>query len=209
THTVSSGDLGAFVLLSDESIASGIRRIEALVGQAAVEYLDEVFNDLNKTRSLLKAGASASIASKTEQILDHAKELEKQNEALKEKIVSLECAALVSQAKDVNGVKLVACKIDGYGAKELRVAVDDLKVRLKSCVVFLGSVTEDNKVNLIAAVSKDLVEKLKAGDLIREAASFVGGKGGGRPDMAQAGGANPEGLDKALAFAESFVKERV
>lgn len=209
THTVSSGDLGAFVLLSDESIASGIRRIEALVGQAAVEYLDEVFNDLNKTRSLLKAGASASIASKTEQILDHAKELEKQNEALKEKIVSLECAALVSQAKDVNGVKLVACKIDGYGAKELRVAVDDLKVRLKSCVVFLGSVTEDNKVNLIAAVSKDLVEKLKAGELIREAASFVGGKGGGRPDMAQAGGANPEGLDKALAFAESFVKERV
>ncbi|MGN1281064.1 MAG: alanine--tRNA ligase [Succinivibrio sp.] len=209
THTVSSGDLGAFVLLSDESIASGIRRIEALVGKAAVEYLDEVFNDLNRTRALLKAGSASSISSKTEQILEHAKDLEKQNEALKEKIVSLECAALVSQAQDVNGVKLVACKIDGYGAKELRVAVDDLKVRLQSCVVVLGSVTEDNKVNLIAAVTKDLVNKVKAGDLIREVASYVGGKGGGRPDMAQAGGANPEGLNDALTFAQSFVKERV
>ena len=103
----------------------------------------------------------------------------------------------------------MATKIDNYSAKELRVAVDDLKVRLPSSIIVLGSVTEDNKVNLIAAVSKDLTAKVKAGDLIREVASYVGGKGGGRPDMAQAGGTQPEGLNKALSAVDSLVSERI
>lgn len=209
THTVATGDLGVFVLLSDESIASGIRRIEALVGQAAVNYLDGLYAEVSKTKSLLKVGGNSSIASKSEQVLDHAKSLEKENELLKEKIVALECAALVSSAHEVKGVKVISTKIDNYSAKELRVAVDDLKVRLPSSIIVLGSVTEDNKVNLIAAVSKDLTAKVKAGDLIREVASYVGGKGGGRPDMAQAGGTQPEGLNKALAAVDSLVSERI
>lgn len=209
THTVATGDLGVFVLLSDESIASGIRRIEALVGQAAVDYLDDMFAEVSKAKALLKVGGNASIATKAEQVLDHAKSLEKENEQLKEKIVALECATLVSSAHEVKGVKVIATKIDNYSAKELRVAVDDLKVRLPSSIIVLGSVTEDNKVNLIVAVSKDLTAKVKAGDLIREVASYVGGKGGGRPDMAQAGGTQPEGLNKALSAVDSLVSERI
>lgn len=209
THTVATGDLGVFVLLSDESIASGIRRIEALVGQAAVDYLDGMFAEVSKAKALLKVGGNASIATKAEQVLDHSKSLEKENEQLKEKIVALECAALVSSAHEVKCVKVIATKIDNYSAKELRVAVDDLKVRLPSSIIVLGSVTEDNKVNLIAAVSKDLTAKVKAGDLIREVASYVGGKGGGRPDMAQAGGTQPEGLNKALSAVDSLVSERI
>ena len=209
THTVATGDLGIFVLLSDESIASGIRRIEALVGQAAVDYLDGMFAEVSKAKALLKVGGNASIATKAEQVLEHSKSLEKENEQLKEKIVALECAALVSSAHEVKSVKVIATKIDNYSAKELRVAVDDLKVRLPSSIIVLGSVTEDNKVNLIVAVSKDLTAKVKAGDLIREVASYVGGKGGGRPDMAQAGGTQPEGLNKALSAVDSLVSERI
>ena len=209
THACATGDIGAFVLLSDESIASGVRRVEALVGGAAVEYLNSVFSEVADAKSLMKVGGNATIASKAEAMLDHAKSLEKENEALKEKIVALECAALTSKAVDVKGVPVIAQKIENYGSKELRVAVDNLKSRMPSVVVVLGSATEDGKVNLIAAVSKDLVAKVKAGDLIREIASYVGGKGGGRPDMAQAGGTDAANLDKALAAVNAFVSERV
>ena len=209
THTGMTGDIGAFVLLSDESIASGVRRIEALVGSAAVAYLDEMFAQVSEAKSLMKVAGNSTIAAKAEQMISHAKTLEKENEQLKEKIVALESAQLVSKAIDVNGIPVIAAKIENYGAKELRVAVDNLKARVPTCVVVLGSVTDDNKVNLIAAVSKDLVGKVKAGDLIRQVASYVGGKGGGRPDMAQAGGTNAEGLDKALAEVKSLVSECV
>ena len=209
THTGMTGDIGAFVLLSDESIASGVRRIEALVGSAAVAYLDEMFAQVSEAKSLMKVAGNSTIAAKAEQMISHAKTLEKENEQLKEKIVALESAQLVSKAIDVNGIPVIAAKIENYGAKELRVAVDNLKARVPTCVVVLGSVTDDNKVNLIAAVSKDLVGKVKAGDLIRQVASYVGGKGGGRPDMAQAGGTNAEGLDKALAAVKSLVSECV
>lgn len=209
THTVDTGDLGAFVLLSDESIASGVRRIEALVGHAAVEYLDNLYNEVGQAKALLKVGGNATLATKAEAVLDHAKSLEKENEQLKEKIVALESAALVAKAHEVKGVTVVSAKIANYDAKALRVAVDNLKCRFESSVIVLGSVSEDNKVSLIAAVSKDLVSKVKAGDLVREIASYVGGKGGGRPDMAQAGGTNPEGLDKAIAAVDSLVSERV
>ena len=209
THTVDTGDLGAFVLLSDESIASGVRRIEALVGHAAVEYLDDLYNEVGQAKALLKVGGNATLATKAEAVLDHAKSLEKENEQLKETIVALESAALVAKAHEVKGVTVVSAKIANYDAKALRVAVDNLKCRFESSVIVLGSVSEDNKVSLIAAVSKDLVSKVKAGDLVREIASYVGGKGGGRPDMAQAGGTNPEGLDKAIAAVDSLVSERV
>lgn len=208
THTAYTGDIGAFVLLSDESIASGIRRIEALVGKAAVEYLDGLYEDVSQTKALLKAGATTTILSKVTQALDHAKALEKENESLKEKIIALESASLVSLAHEVNGVKVVATKLENYDAKALRIAIDNLKVRLPSSIIVLGSAI-DGKVTLIASVSKDLIAKVKAGDLIREVASYVGGKGGGRPDMAQAGGTNAEGLYKAIGAVDNLVKERI
>ena len=208
THTSATGNIGTFVLLSDESIASGIRRIEALVGRAAVEYLDTLYSEVGEAKNLLKVGANGSFAQKVAAALDNVKALEKDNEALKEKIVALETASLVSQAHEIKGVKVINAKIDNYDAKALRVAVDNLKVRIPSAIIVLGSVT-DGKVTLIASVSKDLVGKIKAGDLIREVASYVGGKGGGRPDMAQAGGTNPEGLDKAISAVDALVTEKL
>ena len=208
THTSATGNIGTFVLLSDESIASGIRRIEALVGRAAVEYLDTLYSEVGEAKNLLKVGANGSFAQKVAAALDNVKALERDNEALKEKIVALESASLVSQAHEIKGVKVINAKIDNYDAKALRVAVDNLKVRIPSAIIVLGSVT-DGKVTLIASVSKDLVGKIKAGDLIREVASYVGGKGGGRPDMAQAGGTNPEGLDKAISAVDALVTEKL
>ncbi len=208
THTVSTGDIGAFVLLSDESIASGIRRIEALVGTAAIEYLDNVLGDVNSTRNLLKVGANVSLNNKTESLLEQLRNLEKLNESLKEKIVCLESNALLGSIYKVNGVDVISAKISDYTAKELRVAIDNLKCRLKTYVIVLGSEVE-GKVSLIAAVSQDLHDKLKAGTLISEVAVYVGGKGGGRPDMAQAGGSKPEGLDKAISSVKTIIEERV
>lgn len=208
THTFATGDLGAFVLLSDESIASGIRRIEALVGKSAIEYLDSLYDDVAKSKALFKLGNNASVSEKVSAVLEHTKALEKENESLKEKIVALECASLVNQAHDVKGVTVISAKIDNYTAKELRVAIDNIKSRMTSYVAVLGSASE-GRVSLIAAVSKDLTDKVKAGALVGEVAKYVGGKGGGRPDMAQAGGTDVAGLDKAIAAVDTLVSDLV
>lgn len=208
THTFATGDLGAFVLLSDESIASGIRRIEALVGKSAIEYLDSLYDDVAKSKALFKLGNNASVSEKVSAVLEHTKALEKENESLKEKIVALECASLVNQAHDVKGVTVISAKIDNYTAKELRVAIDNIKSRMTSYVAVLGSASE-GRVSLIAAVSKDLTDKVKAGALVGEIAKYVGGKGGGRPDMAQAGGTDVAGLDKAIAAVDTLVSDLV
>ena len=208
THTFATGDLGAFVLLSDESIASGIRRIEALVGKSAIEYLDGLYDDVAKSKALFKLGNNASVSEKVSAVLEHTKALEKENESLKEKIVALECASLINQAHDVKGVTVISAKIDNYTAKELRVAIDNIKSRMSSYVAVLGSASE-GRVSLIAAVSKDLTDKVKAGALVGEVAKYVGGKGGGRPDMAQAGGTDVAGLDKAISAVDSLVSDLV
>ena len=208
THTFATGDLGAFVLLSDESIASGIRRIEALVGKSAIEYLDGLYDDVAKSKALFKLGNNASVSEKVSAVLEHTKALENENESLKEKIVALECASLINQAHDVKGVTVISAKIDNYTAKELRVAIDNIKSRMSSYVAVLGSASE-GRVSLIAAVSKDLTDKVKAGALVGEVAKYVGGKGGGRPDMAQAGGTDVAGLDKAISAVDSLVSDLV
>ena len=208
THTFATGDIGAFVLLSDESIASGIRRIEALVGKSAIEYLDGLYDDVAKSKALFKLGNNASVSEKVSAVLEHTKALEKENESLKEKIVALECASLINQAHDVKGVTVISAKIDNYTAKELRVAIDNIKSRMSSYVAVLGSASE-GRVSLIAAVSKDLTDKVKAGALVGEVAKYVGGKGGGRPDMAQAGGTDVAGLDKAISAVDSLVSDLV
>lgn len=206
THASRTGDLGVFVLVSDESVASGIRRIEARVGQAAIDYLQGIVRMVVKTAKLMKAD-NLSIAEKTEALLAKGKAMEKENEALKAKVISYEAEKLCQKAVEINGVKLVAARLEGYDPKDLRTAAEDVVVRLKSGVALLGAVN-DGKVSLTAAVSKDLTSKVKAGDLVREAAGYVGGKGGGRPDLAQAGGTKAEGLDEAIASAGAFLKTK-
>ncbi len=207
THVQRTGDIGGFIIVSDESVASGIRRIEAMVGQSAIEYIEDIQTMVAKAIRTLNAD-NLSLAERAEQIVAHGKELTKENERLKEKIVALESARVAETAFEVKGVKVVSAKVDNYAPKELRIASDELKNRLKSCIIVLGSVV-DGKVALIASVSDDLKGRVKAGDLIKGVAAFVDGKGGGKPDMAQAGGSNPAGLDKALASVKGFVEERL
>lgn len=209
THATRTGDLGYFIITSDESIASGVRRIEALVGNAAIEYQQQVSSAVSQACNLLKTD-SFSVVDKAKGLIQHISSLEHENMLLKEKLVHLECVSLVNNAQDVNGTKVVVAKVQGYSSRELRLAVDELKETLKTCVVVLATVDESsNKVNLIAAVSKDLTSKIKAGDVVNAAAAFVDGKGGGRPDMAQAGGTKIEGLDEAINAVLPFVKERL
>ncbi len=203
THAERTGDLGTFVIIADEAVASGVRRIEAVTGAAAIEYLQAIVRNVVKTANLMKAD-NMSIAEKTDQLVKRGRDLEKENESLKEKIITLECEKLVASVKEVKGVKLLAQCVKGYDAKALRFAADDCLNRMQSGVVLLGS-ENDGKVSLTAAVTKDLVSKVKAGDLVKNAAVFVDGKGGGRPDMAQAGGTKVEGLHMAVASAETFL----
>ena len=207
THVDRTGDLGTFVIVSDEAVASGVRRIEAVTGAAAIEYLQQIVRNVVKTANLMKAD-NMSIAEKTDALLKHGRDLEKENESLKQRVIALECEKLVSKTVEIDGVKLLAATVENYDAKALRIAADDLLVRMQSGVVLLGSVNF-GKVSLTAAVSRDLTSKVKAGDIVRAAAVFVDGKGGGRPDMAQAGGTKVEGLAMAVASAETFLKSRV
>lgn len=209
THAQRTGDLGYFILASDESIASGVRRIEALVGAAAIEYQQTISRVMTQACNILKTD-NFSIVEKMKYLIEHNNSIEHENMLLKEKLVHLECVKLAQQAQEINGVKVVACKVQNYSMREMRLAVDELKNTLPTCVVALGSLDESGeKVNLIAAVSKDLTSKLKAGDLVNAMAALVGGKGGGRPDMAQAGGTKPEGLDDAIACVMPFLQERL
>ena len=141
-------------------------------------------------------------------LIEHTQSIEHENMLLKEKLVHTEAQGLVSQALDIKGAKVVVAQVDKYSVRELRLAADELRNRLGSSVVLLGTVV-DGKVSFIAMISKDLTSKLKAGELVNYVASFVGGKGGGRPDMAQAGGTKPEGLPQALAEAPKFIEEHL
>ena len=198
THVARTGDIGTFVIISDESVASGIRRVEALAGTAAVNYVQGLERMVARTVKVIRSD-NASMAEKAEQLMKHIRQLEKDNEALKAKIVSLQCAELVQKAVETVGVKLVTARVENYSAKELRLAADDLKNRLGSGVIVLGTASE-GEVHLIAAVTKDLTAKYNAGTIIKQIAPAISGKGGGRADMAQAGGFRPEGLTEALSL---------
>ena len=208
THVDRTGDIGTFVITNDESVASGIRRIEARVGMDAVEYNQKIQRMVAKICKLMKAD-NKSIAEKAEQLAQRSRDLEKANEQLNEKVVSLESAELARKAVDINGAAYVGAIVPGYSPKDLRIAADCLKVRLKSCVIALGSTDADGKVSILTAVSSDLTSKVKAGDLIKAIAPLVDGRGGGRPDMAQAGGSKAEGLPAAIAESEKFLKEHL
>lgn len=209
THAERTGDLGYFMISSDESIASGVRRIEALVGAAAIEYQQSLSQAVAQACNILKTD-NFSVVDRAKYMIEHTSSIEHENMLLKEKLVHLECVNFAHEATECKGVKVVARKVDGYSMRELRLAVDELKNTLKTCVVVLGSVDEKtDKVNLIAAVSKDMTAKVKAGDLVNAVAAHVDGKGGGRPDMAQAGGTNKAGLDAAIAAVAPFLEQNL
>ena len=182
-----------------------VRRIEAVTGPRAVEVFQEQNRLLDHLAALVKSDRG-HLESRLQKLLDHQKELEREIASLQGRLNAGQAAALLAEARDVGGVKLLAARLDGLDGKGLRELADQLRERLGSGVVVLGSAFED-KANLLVAVSKDLTSTLQAGALVRPLAEQVGGKGGGRPDLAQAGGPRPEGLDKAIALAAELIGE--
>jgi len=203
THVARSGDIGLFKIVAESGVAAGVRRLEAVTGEGALALVQHQESLLNTVSTQLGVPAEQS-SQRIAQLLDGVKSLEKELAQLKGKLASAAGNDLLAQARDINGVKVLAARLDGADAKTLRDTLDQLKNKLGSGVVLLGSV-EAGKVVLAAGVTKDLTGRFKAGELLGKAAAAVGGKGGGRPDMAQGGGTNPDGLPAALALAESYV----
>jgi len=207
THVKSLGDIGMFKITMETGIASGVRRIEAVTGAAAVEWVEHDEDRLLRIAGMVNA-AREELEDKVGKLLEHNKKLEKELQQLKAKLASAAGSDLASQAVEVGAAKVLAARLDGVEPKSLRDMLDQLKNKLGSAVVLLITVNGE-KVNLIAGVTKDLTDKCKAGDLVRMAAEKVGGKGGGRPDMAQAGGSDPAGVEAALALVEPWVREQL
>ncbi len=209
THASRTGDLGYFLIVCDEAIASGIRRIEAITGAAAIEYQQTVSRVVAQACNMLKTD-NFSIVERAKYMIDRTNALEHENMLLKEKLVHVECEALAHNTQEIKGVTVLVHTFKGYSIRELRIAADSLKDKLPNSVVVLATVDEEgSKVNLIVAISKELTAKVKAGDLANTVAAQVGGKGGGRPEMAQAGGTKVEGLAAGLALVEPFLQERL
>jgi alanyl-tRNA synthetase len=208
THVQRSGDIGLFKIVSESGVASGVRRIEAITGEAAIEYVEQ--NDaLLRDLAQLVRGSRDDVKDKVQDVLERIRQMEKEVRALKDRLASGQGADLASGAVDVQGVKIVATKVEGADAGALRSAVDRLKDRLKSAVVVLASVEGPEKVVLVAGVTADQTARIKAGELAGTIAAKVGGRGGGRPDFAQAGGNNPAALDAALASVPDLVRARL
>ncbi|OGR22390.1 MAG: alanine--tRNA ligase [Desulfobacterales bacterium RIFOXYA12_FULL_46_15] len=196
THTKRSGDIGLFKIQSEAGIASGVRRIEAATGQVALDHVHREEALIESTAGLLK-GAKEDVAAKVEALLKDKKNLEKELESLKAKMASKSVENLADEIKMINGIKVIAKRVDIENPSQLRDLADKFKTKIGSGVILLGAVS-DGKALLISVVTEDLTKKFKAGDIVKAAAKIVGGGGGGRPDMAQAGGTKPEHLDKAL-----------
>ncbi len=208
THVQRAGDIGLFKILGEGGVASGVRRIEAITGEAAIEYVEQ--NDtLLRDLAQLVRGSREDVRDKVQDTLERVRQMEKEVRTLKDRLASGQGADLASGAVDVQGVKIVATKVDGADAGALRSAVDRLKDRLKSAVVILASVEGPEKVVLVVGVTADQTGRIKAGELAGAIAAKVGGRGGGRPDFAQAGGNNPAALDAALASVPDLVRARL
>ena len=208
THVQRAGDIGLFKIVAESGVASGVRRIEALTGEAALDYVEQ--NDaLLKDLAALVRGTREDLKDKVREQLERARQMERENRTLKDRLASGQGVDLAAGAVDVHGVKVVATKVDGADAGALRAAVDQLKDRLKSAVVVLASVESPGKVVLVAGVTADQTSRIKAGELAGAVAAQVGGRGGGRADFAQAGGSKPEALDAALESVQEFVRARL
>ncbi len=207
THATNTGDIGFFKIVSESGIAAGVRRIEAVVGQAALDYVHQLNGQLDEAAAIVKSDAF-SVAGKIRQMQDRTRLLEREIETLKAKLAAQAGGDLLSQVIEINGQKVLVAQLDGVDAKALRTTMDDLKNRLNSAVLLLSAVNDD-KVSLIAGVTADLTGKVKAGELVNMVALQVGGKGGGRPDMAQAGGTDVTALPQALESVHSWLEERL
>jgi len=207
THVARTGDIGAFKILLETGVAAGIRRIEATTGTGVLAYLGETEKNLGAIAQLVKA-TPADAAERVAQMMEHSRALEKELDRLKSKLASSAGDELVQQAVDVAGVRVLAAQLDGVDAKALRETADKLRDKLKSCALVLGTVV-DGKVSLIAAVTPDVTNKIKAGELVNHVATQVGGKGGGKPDMAMAGGSEPGALPAALASVQAWVQGKL
>ncbi len=207
THASRTGDIGLFRIISESGTAAGVRRIEAVTGEGAIATVHADSDRLSEVAHLLK-GDSNNLADKVRSVLECTRQLEKELQQLKEQAAAQESANLSSKAIDVNGVKLLVSELSGVEPKMLRTMVDDLKNQLGSTIIVLATVAE-GKVSLIAGVSKDVTDRVKAGELIGMVAQQVGGKGGGRPDMAQAGGTDAAALPAALASVKGWVSAKL
>jgi len=207
THVFSTGDIGIFKVTSEGGVASGVRRIEAVSGKQAIAWIDENQQALDNVALLLRSPRD-QVPAKVEQLIRRMKDLEKELAATRQKLLTGKTGDIAENVVVVDGLNVLATRMDGADAKTLRDAVDRFKDRFKSAVVVLGSV-DNGKVRLAAGVTKDAVDRIRAGDVIRPVAEQVGGKGGGRPDFAQAGGSNPEALDAALDSVPGWVAEQL
>ncbi|HBW8484837.1 alanine--tRNA ligase [Klebsiella pneumoniae] len=207
THAARTGDIGLFRITSESGTAAGVRRIEAVTGEGAMAILHAQCDQLNDIAQLLK-GDSHNLGEKVRAALERTRQLEKELQQLKEQAAAQESANLSSKAEEINGVKLLVSELTGVEPKMLRTMVDDLKNQLGSTIVVLATVA-DGKVSLIAGVSKDVTDRVKAGELVGMVAQQVGGKGGGRPDMAQAGGTDASALPAALASVKGWVSAKL
>jgi alanyl-tRNA synthetase len=208
THVGRAGDIGLFKIVSEGGVAAGVRRIEAVTGQGACEYVVQTDHRLRDVAGLVR-GSRDDVEDKVRQLIDRARRLEKEVAQLKDKLASGTGKDMAADARTIGGVKVVSAIADGADAAALRNAVDQLKNRLGSAVIVLGAVGADDKVTLIAGVTADTTGKVKAGELVNFVAQQVGGKGGGRPDLAQAGGNEPGKLQAALESVAAWVGHRL
>src|SRR5512139_3788839 len=207
THVARTGDIGLFKIVSESGVAAGVRRVEATTGTGVLDYVGETERNLGAIAQLVKA-TPAETAERVAQLMEHSRALEKELDRLKSKLAASQGDELVQQAADVNGVRVLAAQLDGVDAKALRETADKLRDKLKSCALVLGTVA-DGKVSLIAAVTPDVTARIRAGELVNFVATQVGGKGGGKPDLAMAGGSEPERLPTALATVRDWVQNKL
>ncbi|HEY9098167.1 MAG TPA: alanine--tRNA ligase [Thiobacillus sp.] len=207
THVMRTGDIGLFKIVAESGVAAGIRRVEAITGDHALSYIQLRDQEIRQAAAILKA-PPAELGAKLAQMVDHVRTLEKELDRLKSKLAASAGDDLMQQAVDVSGVRVLAAQLDGIDAKGLRETADKLRDKLKSCALVLGTVI-DGKVSLIAAVTPDIIGTIKAGELVNFVATQVGGKGGGKPDMAMAGGNEPGQLHIALDSVSAWVKSKL
>ena len=207
THVARTGDIGSFKILGEAGISAGVRRMEAVTGLNAVALMQHQATLLAEAALRFKTPAE-ELASKIDHLIETAKQLEKEVASYKEKLAAEQGAGAVAKAEDVAGVKVLVTTLDGMDAKSLRTTMDDLKNKLKSAVILLA-VAANGKIQFCAGVTKDLVGRVKAGELVNFAAAQAGGKGGGKPDMAMAGAADVTKLDAAMTSAKTWITEKL
>jgi alanyl-tRNA synthetase len=208
THVGRAGDIGLFKILTESGVAAGVRRIEAVTGEGALRLVEAQESAVREVAGLLR-GTRDEIAQKVRDALDRIRQLEKENRQLRDKLASGQGTDLAASAVEVAGLQVVATQVDGADANALRTAVDQLKDRLKQAVIVLASVTAEGKVVLVAGVTAGETNRIKAGEIVGHVASQVGGRGGGRPDFAQAGGTEAAKLPEALGGVVAYVRQKL